>query len=344
MEMSGTEALHATDATPFPGSRIRTNGHDIGRAAGLVAERLLPDVTEESAADVPGPLDHVGMSNVELVLRRRDAAGEIVQTPARGEVFVDLVDPTAKGIHMSRLYLLLQDGCDGGELAPELHARILHDCVDSHRGTSTSSRIAVAFDHVLRRPALVSELAGWRSYPVRIASDLVDGTVRHEVTVEIAYSSTCPCSAALARQLLQDGFERDFAGRAAVPVDELHRWLGTREAMTALPHAQRSHATVTVVLDERADDFGIDTLIDLAEQAVGTPVQAVVKRADEQEFARLNGENLMFCEDAARRIRAAVEPLPDVRDFRIEVRHLESLHPHDAVAVVAKGVPGGLRA
>ena len=32
-----------------------------------------------------------------------------------------------------------------------------------------------------------------------------------------------------------------------------------------------------------------------------TPVQAAVKREDEQEFARLNGQNLMFCEDVLSR-------------------------------------------
>ena len=85
------------------------------------------------------------------------------------------------------------------------------------------------------------------------------------------------------------------------------------------------------------------TLIDAIETAVATPVQAVVKRRDEQEFARLNGENLMLCEDSARRIRASLEANPEFVDYRIQASHLESLHPHDAVAVVTKGLDGGLR-
>ena len=72
-------------------------------------------------------------------------------------------------------------------------------------------------------------------------------------------------------------------------------------------------------------------------------LQAAVKRADESEFARLNATNLMFCEDAARRIKARVESLTGILDYRIRASHLESLHPHDAVAVVTRGVPGGLR-
>ena len=38
----------------------------------------------------------------------------------------------------------------------------------------------------------------------------------------------------------------------------------------------------------------------------------------------------MFVEDAARRIQAALKD--EFADPRIHVRHLESLHPHDAAA------------
>ena len=86
--------------------------------------------------------------------------------------------------------------------------------------------------------------------------------------------------------------------------------------------------------EDSAEDF-ID-YIDLVEEALGTPVQAAVKREDEQEFARINAENLMFCEDAGRKIKRALEERPEVLDFRAEVIHEESLHPHDAVSVVTK--------
>jgi len=69
-----------------------------------------------------------------------------------------------------------------------------------------------------------------------------------------------------------------------------------------------------------------------------------VKREDEQEFALLNGANLMFCEDAARRIQAALDADERVSDFWARASHLESLHPHDAVAITTKGVEGGYRA
>ena len=75
------------------------------------------------------------------------------------------------------------------------------------------------------------------------------------------------------------------------------------------------------------------------EAALGTPVQSAVKREDEQEFARRNAQNLMFCEDAARRLKAKFMNNEKVTDFFFEVRHFESLHPHDVVAQVSKNEP-----
>ena len=75
---------------------------------------------------------------------------------------------------------------------------------------------------------------------------------------------------------------------------------------------------------------------------MGTPVQTAVKREDEQAFAKLNAENLMFCEDAARRVAATLADDARVQRFEVSVSHFESLHPHDAVAQVSgKGRAAG---
>ena len=63
-------------------------------------------------------------------------------------------------------------------------------------------------------------------------------------------------------------------------------------------HTASPTAEVKVKLAEDLEEFPIVALIDAVEGALKTPVQAAVKREDEQEFARLNGQNLMFCEDA----------------------------------------------
>src|SRR3546814_13104750 len=70
----------------------------------------------------------------------------------------------------------------------------------------------------------------------------------------------------------------------------------------------------------------LESLVDAIEAAFGTPVQTAVKREDEQAFARLNAENLMFCEDAARRVAAALSADERIERFDATVSHFESLH------------------
>jgi GTP cyclohydrolase I len=117
------------------------------------------------------------------------------------------------------------------------------------------------------------------------------------LTVDVGYSSTCPCSAALARQLVADGFAARFGGG---PIDgaAAQDWLRDHASL-ATPHSQRSTASVSVQLTQDAE-LALFPLIDLVEAALATPLQTAVKRADEQAFARLNGANLMYVEGAAR--------------------------------------------
>tara|TARA_R110002111_G_scaffold247140_2_gene310015 strand:- start:4248 stop:5252 length:1005 start_codon:yes stop_codon:yes gene_type:complete len=297
---------------------------------------VLPDVANDSAPQTGGTLDRVGMSGVELVLRLRDASGEIFRTPARADAAVSLDDETVKGIHMSRLFLSLNNRLADQILSLPVVNEILKDFVQTHQEMSTNSFLTLSYEHSFKRPALLSDHAGWRAYPVKIHSSFRQGIFQHRMQVRLTYSSACPCSAALSRQLIQQAFENTFGGRSELSHDEIFQWLGTQEAILAVPHSQRSHADVIVELDSALEDFPIESLIDYLERVIATPVQTAVKREDEQEFARLNGANLMFCEDAARKLKAALEQYPGINDFRVEISHLESLHPHDAAAVATR--------
>jgi GTP cyclohydrolase I len=70
----------------------------------------------------------------------------------------------------------------------------------------------------------------------------------------------------------------------------------------------------------------------------------MVKREDEQAFAELNGAYIKFVEDAARLLYRELNRDPRIRDFQAACAHLESLHSHDAVSVICKGVKGGFAA
>jgi GTP cyclohydrolase I len=305
--------------------------------------RVMPDIAAEAEPGTAGALDWVGMQDIAVPVRLADSAGGIVQSPARVDAQVNLKREDVRGIHMSRLYLHVDRHLSSEPLTPCSLRRLLRDFLDSHADLSDRARIRVRFDHMVRRPALASANSGWKSYPVTIIAAMEEGAFSFELETEVLYSSTCPCSAALARQLIQNRFAEDFAEDQALNRAAVLAWLGSESGILATPHSQRSSATVRVRLAS-GFEFPIVDLIDLIEGALKTPVQTAVKREDEQAFALLNGQNLMFCEDAARRMRLALDEDPRIVDFCLRAAHLESLHPHDAVAYATKGVAQGYQA
>ncbi|MCY4011865.1 MAG: GTP cyclohydrolase FolE2 [Gammaproteobacteria bacterium] len=300
----------------------------------------MPDVAGRVVGHAEGTLDWVGMGDIRQPIEIRD--GDSTRAAdARVQVYVNLADAQAKGIHMSRLYLILDQHATTRALTTAGLKLLLKSLLESHRDLSSHAFVEFAFDYYLRRRSLVTEHSGWNSYPVAIRGTIAGDDVRIELDLGVWYSSTCPASAALARQLTQERFEEDFGTRGDVHAAEVKAWLGTEDAMAGTPHAQRSIARVRVLLDHTVPGFPLTALVDAVEATLETPVQTAVKREDEQEFARRNAANLMFCEDAGRRLKAMLDARADVRDFFVRVEHHESLHAHDAVSVFAKGVVGG---
>ncbi|WP_039787441.1 GTP cyclohydrolase FolE2 [Herbaspirillum huttiense] len=294
----------------------------------LISKRnSLPDVARDEPASIALPLQWVGMCGIALPLRLADGT----QLPASAEVAVDLPDPQAKGIHMSRLYLLLDAFASRSRLTPTAAHELLRQMRESHADCqSRAALLRLDFALLQQRAALVTpELAGWKSYPVTLTAQLRDSTLEIRLQVRIAYSSTCPCSAALSRQALQDAFAQAFAGQPAIEREAALAWL-QRNASLATPHSQRSEAELSINVSPKAEQLPIAALIDTAEAALGTAVQTAVRRADEQAFALANGANLMYVEDAARRLRQALEAR--FAACSVRVSHFESLHAHDAVA------------
>jgi GTP cyclohydrolase I len=294
----------------------------------------LPDVANDAAA-LARPLDWVGMERIALPVRIADASGGHVHVAASVDVAVNLCEADARGIHMSRLYLQLQEAFATETITPAGLRRVLQGFIESQQGLSTAARLVLRYDHLLQRAALASAHLGWKRYPVVVEATLRDGHLRLALTLAVEYSSTCPASAALSRQLNAERFAEDFAVVRPLSTDVVRDWIASERGLAATPHAQRSRAEVRIELRAAFDELPVASLIDVIEAALGTPVQAAVKREDEQAFAQLNAANLMFCEDAARRVAAAMSSDERVERFGVGVAHFESLHPHDAVARVS---------
>lgn len=284
----------------------------------------LPDIAAQASRQAL-PLEWVGMCGIALPV-----LFDGQRLSAKADAGVSLDDGEARGIHMSRLYLALEM-LEQNSLTPALLRSVLQRFLDSHEGLSSSAYLNIHADLLLKRPALVSPLAGWKTYPISIEARLKNAMFHVELKIDVPYSSTCPCSAALSRQLIQQQFLEDFANTPLHHADVL-TWLGSTKGIVATPHSQRSTAHLRLRLDDYLDDFPLIAVINDAEAALGTAVQTAVKRADEQAFALANGQNLMFCEDAARRLNLALKRSPGIHGFHVRVVHAESLHAHDAVA------------
>ncbi|MDQ7729245.1 GTP cyclohydrolase FolE2 [Halomonas sp. SpR8] len=289
----------------------------------------LPDIASQTTR-LTSTLTWVGMEGIALPVQLGTRS-----VIAKLDAGVSLDDSEARGIHMSRLYLAMAPLEDAPLTLPTVKD-ILSTFLTSQEGISQQAYLNVEGELPLKRQALISPLAGWKSYPFSLRGQLTPAGFQVELGLTVGYSSTCPCSAALARQSIQQAFAEDFS---EIPLTQsaVSAWLGSEEGILATPHSQRSFVECSLRLAEGENDElpiadWLERAIDRIENALGTALQTAVKRIDEQAFALANGQNLMFCEDAARRVDKALRQAPGIAGFQLKVVHAESLHAHNAVA------------
>ena len=301
-------------------------------------EKIEEDVSKQEPF-IGGKIDRVGIEDLEIPIKIRHVS-QTLQLQSNVTAMVSLDDENMRGIHMSRIYLGLHDFLGDQVLTLQEVKKLLNQLVESQKGVSKTAYLKFNWNWPVKRKALKSDsLEGWRYYPVFYEGRLLkDGKVELIMGMTITYSSTCPCSASLARSLIQEKFQEDFFS-TKLDKQKVFHWLGKERSISATPHAQKSLAFIKLRIKEEKQHL-ID-LIDEVEGVLGTPVQTAVKKVDEQEFAKLNSENLMFSEDAARRIKDLLNQKSWIEDFYIYIKHFESLHPFEVACHITKQVPGG---
>ncbi|MEM9025586.1 MAG: GTP cyclohydrolase FolE2 [Verrucomicrobiota bacterium] len=276
----------------------------------------LPDPQNAEAPeglDIGSEVKQVGISNFKLPLKIRtaDDSDQIVEASITGTV------PCVsgrRGINMGRIMRVFYEFREE-VFTPLLLERILRAYGDEL--TVDSARLKIRFSYPIKVPALRSGLEGIQFYKCAYEGRLSkDCGFDCRVEFDFVYASACPCSADLAEHAEE-----------------------TRDTY-AVPHSQRSKARIWTSLAPGAD-LTLEDLHAICLNALKTETQVMVRREDEQAFAELNGANLKFVEDAARLLHRELTAHPAIRDFQIACAHLESLHSHDAVAVMVKGVEGG---
>ena len=257
--------------------------------------RVLPDVTSDFNAETPSLLKWVGMEDIAVPITLCLQEGNLQTIAAKAKVYVSLEKPDAKGIHMSRLHYVINQlaAQECNKLTIE---DLLDKIIDSQNGIGQEAKIELTFDALLKKPALLSNESGFQSYPVTIcakktSAEKTASGFSCKLKLTIPYSSTCPCSASLARQLYADAINETFSS-SAIQKTDLLEWIQSPAGSIATPHSQRSYAYIHLSVGNN-NWPNLSSLIFQLEEIIGTPVQTAVKRIDEQAFAKLKANSRM---------------------------------------------------
>lgn len=279
----------------------------------------LPDMQNATDTAIKGArvgIQQVGISNFRLPLKYEVPDGDPIplETSVTGTVSLEA---NMKGINMSRIMRSFYEHKD------EIFTlKLLEELLTYYKESlgSFEARIKLHFSYPALQRSLRSGLEGYQYYACAYEGTIDrENRLRTFIYFDFVYSSACPCSAELAEHA------RDLRD------------------VYAIPHSQRSKARVVAELAPGAA-LTIEDLHQHCLRALQTETQVMVKREDEQAFAEMNGASMKFVEDAARLLFEQLDGDPRIRDFEVACSHLESLHSHDAISVVAKGVPGGFTA
>lgn len=278
----------------------------------------LPDVmlAEDAIAGAKVGIQHVGISNFRIPLNI-EISKQLTTEVAASIVGTVSLQSHLKGINMSRImrsFYAFKDKRFNIDLLVQILKNFKKDL------NSNSARLKVSFSFPLSVKSLRSNLQGYQYYNASLEAFIdKDSNVQRYMEFNFVYSSACPCSSELA----------EHARR-------------TRDIFS-IPHSQRSRAKIRIQLEPEQKITFLE-LRNKCLEALRTETQVMVKREDEQAFAELNGSHEKFVEDAARLLYEQFDSDKRITDFEVICSHFESLHSHDAISAISKGVKGGMRA
>ena len=279
--------------------------------------KTFPDLQNGPSSLIQGSpvaIQQVGIHNFRLPLKYEKREGGDIELETKVTGTVSLA-AHKKGINMSRIMRSFYDHKD-----ETFSIDKIKDVLETYKENLKvfDSRIMLKISYPIKQKSLRSGLEGYQYYDVVFEGDLTkDGEFKKYIHFDFVYSSACPCSFELSEHA------EKYRNRATVP------------------HSQRSVARVSVRFD---DMLWVEDLQELCLAALQTETQVMVKREDEQAFAEKNGAYLKFVEDAVRLLYDKLNSESRIKDFKIVASHNESLHSHNAISVIVKGIQGGFSA
>lgn len=206
-----------------------------------------------------------------------------------------------RGTHMSRLVEILDAWQE------DLGCQSMRRLLQTLRERLHATRACATFDfsYLLRRVAPVSGVSASMAHDCRVCAMLDGDNLNFFLTINVPIMTVCPCSLAISE-------------------------IGA--------HCQRAMARVEVEIERF---IWLEELVELAECAGSSPVYPALKREDEKYVTEHAFAKPVFVEDAARAIAAKLQEHPHVLSFTVRVESMESIHNHNAFAVICSGGKNG---
>ena len=281
---------------------------------------------QASVPEVQLGLQRVGVAKVAKAIRIEHAGRE--QTFAAEIACTVDLDPSQKGVHMSRFPELFGEAVDEvviGEalLVESLAAHIASQVVERQGALRAEVRIEAQYPIERRTP-----VTGLPTQEIAKLIGIAAATrerVRRVIGVEATGINACPCAQGLVRgaatdRLLEAGFDDGDVERIL-------------ELVPLATHNQRGRGTLLVGTD---GSVNAERLVDIVEGSMSSPVYELLKRPDELfvvEHAHLQPR---FVEDSVRiALKQTLDRYPALDDgdfvFSRQV-NLETIHDHDVLA------------
>ncbi|HET7555279.1 MAG TPA: GTP cyclohydrolase MptA [Gaiellaceae bacterium] len=290
--------------------------------------QLLTHDLQAAPAEVPLGLSRAGVRGVQKAIRISDSTGTKQKLiAAEIDCTVDL-DPSQKGVHMSRFPELFEEAIEEVVIGEALLVENLAEHIAAHiveRQRALRAEVRIVAQYPLQRETPVTHLRTQELVSLIGLAAASEDRTRRLVGVEANGINACPCAQGLVRERAAERLGE--AGFAELDVERI------LELVPLATHNQRGRGTLFVGTDAPVN---AEDLVRIVEGSMSSPVYELLKRPDELfvvEHAHLQPR---FVEDsvrvALRDTLASYSGLAD-GDFVLSRQvNLETIHTHDVVA------------
>ena len=281
-------------------------------------------------------LSRAGVSGVRKAIRIRYGETEKLIAAAI-DCTVDL-DPSQKGVHMSRFPELFEEAIEEvvieeALLVEQLAAHIAGQIVE--RQSALRAEVEIVAQYPLERRTPVTELRTQELVSLIGLAAASERATRRVVGVEATGINACPCAQGLVRESSRERLEA-----AGFDEAEIERIL---ELVPLATHNQRGRGRLYVGTEEAVN---AEQLVRIVEGSMSAPVYGLLKRPDELHVVEQAHAHARFVEDSVRlALRETLETYPlDDGDFLFSRQvNFETIHDHEVLAE-RFGTVGELRA